>query len=203
MTMDYVRTGKVDWTGDNPPIYLKSDPAGDWSTLALFFRINASDLGRGHMILVLEDPYDKGTPDPVRLCVTDNRQLADYLIADFVRKFGLFRPAHAAIDRLTITEGARFLVEADYPRHVTEIAEFGTHRVEMRWSGLQEMFAVAQPPRDSQTKVHEMFSVFQPATSASITLDGRALPGATVERDFFDRRAQSAALAHSESWICA
>lgn len=199
--MDYVRTGKVDWTGDNPPIYLKTDPAGDWTTLALFFRVNGSDYGRGHMILVLEDPYSRGMSNPVRLCVTDNASLARYLLDDFVRQFGLFRPAAAAIDCLKITEGARFSIQADYPRHVTEIADFDGHRVEMRWSGLQEMFAVAQPPRDSQTKRHEMFSVFQPATSASIILNGRALPGTTVERVFFDRRAQSAALAHSESWI--
>lgn len=199
--MDYVRSGKVDWTGDNPPIYLKTDPDGDWSTLALFFRINGSDLGRGHMTLVLEDPYDRGLADPLRLCCTDNAPLARYLLDDFVRKFGLFRPAAAAIDALEIIDGARFSVEADYPRYVAEIAEFGGRRVELRWSGLQEMFAVAQPPKDSQTGRHEMFSVFQPVSSASITLDGRPLPGTTVERDFFDRRTQSAALAHSESWI--
>lgn len=199
--MDYVRSGKVDWTGDNPPIYLKTDPDGDWSTLALFFRINGSDLGRGHMTLVLEDPYDRGLADPLRLCCTDNAPLARYLLDDFVRKFGLFRPAAAAIDALEIIDGAVFSVEADYPRHIAEVAEFNGHRVEMRWAGLQEMFAVAQPPQDSQTGRHEMFSVFQPATSASVVFDGRPLPGATVERDFFDRRAQSAALAHSESWI--
>jgi hypothetical protein len=102
MTMDYVRTGKVDWTGDNPPIYLKTDPNGEWSTLALFFRVNGSDLGRGHMILVLEDPYGRGIADPVRLCCTDNAPLARYLLDDFVRKFGLFRPAQAAIDALEI-----------------------------------------------------------------------------------------------------
>ncbi|MDR0809756.1 MAG: hypothetical protein LBE86_11640 [Gemmobacter sp.] len=201
--MDYVRKGKVEWTGDNPPIYLKREPTGDWSTLALFFRVNGSDHGRGHMILVLEDPYTTGLAHPVRLCCTDNARLARYLIDDFVRKFGLFRPAHAAIDGLQIIDGACFSVEADYPHHVTEIARFGDHRVEMRWNDLQEMFAVAQPPGDSQTGRHEMFSVFQPAGSASVTLDGRKLAGETVERDFFDRRAQSAALAHSESWICA
>ncbi|MBJ2154027.1 hypothetical protein [Paracoccus sp. IB05] len=200
--MDYVRKGKVEWTGDNPPIYLKTDPNGDWSTLALFFRVNGSDYGRGHMILVLEDPYNRGQANPVRLCSTDNEQLARYLLDDFVRKFGLFRPAQQAIDALQVIGGATFSVEADYPRHVTEIASFGGHRVEMRWSDLQDMFAVAQPPKDSQTGRHEMFSVFQPARSASITLDGRRLAGETVERDFFDRRAQSAALAHSESWIC-
>lgn len=114
--MDYVRTGKVDWTGDNPPIYLKLDPAGDWSTLALFFRINASDYGRGHMTLVLEDPYSKiGVENPTRLCYTDNAPLARYLINDFVRKFGLFRPAGEALDALPIIDGAVFSVEADYP----------------------------------------------------------------------------------------
>ncbi|QPN28449.1 hypothetical protein J8E27_15085 [Brucella sp. 458] len=199
--MDYIRTGKVEWTGDNPPIYLKTDPDGDWTTLALFFRINGSDHGRGNMMLVIEDPYDNGNPDPVRLCVTDNPSLARYLINEFVRKFSLFRSAQAALNSLEITDGAKFSVEADYPRYVTEIANFGMHRLEMSWMDLTEMFAVAQPAKDSQTGAHEMFSVFQPATTASIILNGRKLPGNTIERDFFERRAQSASLAHSESWI--
>lgn len=199
--MDYVRKGKVDWTGDNPPLYLKTDPDGDWSTLALFFRINGSDHGRGNMILVLQDPYAGQAGDAVRLCVTDNAPLARYLIDDFVRCFGLFRPAQKALDALEIVDGATFGTRADYPRHVTEVAEFGGRKVELRWNDLGEMFAVAQPPADSQTGRHEMFSVFQPAGSASVTVDGQVLPGRTVERDFFDRRAQSAALAHSESWI--
>lgn len=199
--MDYVRKGKVDWTGDNPPIYLKTDVNGDWSTLSLFFRINASDYGRGHMILVIQDPYKDEPGDAVRLCVTDNEPLARYLIDGFVRKFGLFRPAQKALDALQIIPGAKFSTEADYPRHVTEIATWGDRTVAMRWNDVGEMFAVAQPPRDSQTGKHEMFSVFQPAQSAAVIVDGRQLPGQTVERDFFDRRAQSAALAHSESWI--
>jgi len=32
-----VRTGAVDWTGENPGMLLKTDPAGDWSVLMLFF----------------------------------------------------------------------------------------------------------------------------------------------------------------------
>jgi hypothetical protein len=31
-----VRTGGVDWTGENPGMLLKTDPAGDWSVLMLF-----------------------------------------------------------------------------------------------------------------------------------------------------------------------
>ncbi len=199
--MDYVRKGKVDWTGDNPPIYLKTDPAGNWTTLSLFFRVNGSDHGRGNMILVLQDPYGEQAGQSVRLCVTDNAPLAQYLLDDFVRKFVLFRPAKRALDDLEIISGATFSTEADYPRHVTEIANFGGRQVAMRWNDMQDMFAVAQPPKDSATGIHEMFSVFQPAGSAAVLVDGIALPGQTVERDFFDRRTQSAALAHSESWI--
>lgn len=199
--MDYVRKGKVDWTGDNPPLYLKTDPNGDWSTLAVFFRINGSDYGRGNMTLVVQDPYADEPGDAVRLCVTDNKPLARYLLDDFIRKFALFRPAGKAIDALEIIDGATFSTEANYPEYVTEIAQFDGHCVALRWSELGEMFAVAQPPQDSQTGEHEMFSVFQPAGSASVTVDGKRLHGQTVEREFFDRRTQSAALAHSESWI--
>lgn len=199
--MDYVRKGKVDWTGDNPPIYLKTDPAGSRSTLSLFFRVNGSDHGRGTKMLVLQDPYGETVGPSARLCVTDNVPLAQYLLDDFVRKFVLFRPATKALDALRIISGAQFSTLADYPRHVTEVADFGGRRVAMRWNDLQDMFAVAQPPAHSATGIHEMFSVFQPAGSAAVLVDGVALPGQTVERDFFDRRTQSAALAHSESWI--
>lgn len=51
-----VLPGAVDWTGDNPFVYLKTDPAGDWSSLSLFFRITTSGHGTGHLILVVTDP---------------------------------------------------------------------------------------------------------------------------------------------------
>lgn len=51
-----VLSGKVDWTGDNPLIYLKTDPEVDWSSLTLFFRVTASDYGTGHLSLVVTDP---------------------------------------------------------------------------------------------------------------------------------------------------
>ena len=46
-----------------------------------------------------------------------------------------------------------------------------------------------------------MFAIFQPAGAASIEVNGTQLPGTTVERDFLNRIAQSAALANSESWV--
>ena len=40
-----VNPGSVEWSGENPGIYLKSDPDGDYSVVALFFRIVLSPYG--------------------------------------------------------------------------------------------------------------------------------------------------------------
>jgi len=201
--LETVRQGEVDWTGDNPFIYLKEDPAGDWTSLSLYFRIALSPLGRGQAILVLEKPYEAQAAGATRICMTDNAPLARFLIDGFVKKFGLFRPCGALLDRMDIVEGAVFSTAVDYPGYHTEAARQDARglAVAMTWEGLGRPFAVDVPPEKSQTAGHEMFSVFQPARNAHVTVNGRRLPGRTVERDFFGGRAQSAALAHSETWV--
>ena len=56
MTDDPYTPGTVDWTGENPGMYLKADPAGDWISLLCFFRITWSPHGPGHALVALEDP---------------------------------------------------------------------------------------------------------------------------------------------------
>lgn len=194
-----VLPGKVDWTGDNPFIYLKTDPGGDWSSLSVFFRITASDHGTGHLTLVVTDPYDAERASALGL--TDNEPLARFLIEEFVSKFVLFRPTRAL-------ETVKLHADAVFSQDVTDTAWVETARdattgveVAMRWDRLQASFAVHQPAAESGTGRHEMLSVFLPAASAGVTVEGTALPGATVERDFFGGRAQSAALALSETWV--
>ncbi len=200
--MNAVRPGVVEWTGDNPFVYLKEDPAGDWSTLALFFRITASAHGTGHMTVVLEAPYVEQPGDATRLCLTDNEPLARYLLDGFVRRFPLFRPAGAALDAVELVSGATFAKEGDGASWQAERASApGGRSATLRWEQLGAPFAVVVPPEDSATGAHEMLSVFRPAGSAVVELDGRRCAGATVERDFLDGPAQSAALALSETWI--
>ncbi|MBU2965840.1 NAD-dependent dehydratase [Amphritea sp. 2_MG-2023] len=200
--MNSIRTGKVDWTGDNPFIYLKTDSEGDWSSLSLYFRIAASDYGRGEVILVLENPYQKEDGSAVRKCLTDNLELAQYLVENFVRRFGLFRAA-VALDNLEYIADACFKTETDYPKQQACIAhsESTGTTLSMIWKDLAEPFAVALPPEETQTGEHEMFAIFQPAGAAQVEVNGTPLPGTTVERDFLNRIAQSAALANSESWV--
>lgn len=201
--LETVRQGTVDWTGDNPFIYLKKTPEGDWSSLSLYFRIALSELGTGKAILVLEEPYTMAAPGAVRLCITDNVPLARYLISDFVKKFGLFRSSGELLDAMHIVGDASFRTETHgTARHVERATNHALGiDVAMVWEDLGRSFAVDVPPEKSQTTVHEMFSVFQPAARAHVTVCERKLPGTTVERDFFGGRAQSAALAHSETWV--
>jgi len=200
--MSSIRTTKVDWTGDNPFIYLKTDPEGDWTSLSLYFRIAASDHGRGEVILVLENPYQKEDDRAVRQCFTDNLPLAQYLVENFVRRFGLFRPA-VALDQLVYTADACFTTQATYPEQQVCSARSSSSgdTLSMIWRGLGEPIAAALPPEETQTGEHEMFAIFQPASSAAVEVNGKALAGTTVERDFMNRIAQSAALANSESWV--
>lgn len=198
-----VKPGAVDWTGDNPFIYLKTDPAADWSALALYFRIALSPHGAGQAMLVLEAPYRPGQAGARRLVLTDNPAMSRYLLDGFVKRFALFRPCAALLERVRIVDGARFSCEhGAQGLHIqrAEHAEEGLS-LEMHWEMLQRPFMAAVPAEQTQTGEHEMFTVFQPAASAWVGVNGERLPGSTVERDFFGGRAASAALAFGETWV--
>ena len=47
----------------------------------------------------------------------------------------------------------------------------------------------------------KLMAVFHAAQSAQVLVNGTPLEGQTIERDFNGSRAQSAALANSETWI--
>lgn len=200
-----VRPGAVDWTGDNPFIYLKTDPAGDWSALALYFRIGLSPHGVGQAMLVLEAPYEPERTDANRFVLTDNLHMTRYLIESFVKRFGLFRPCSQLLSDLRIVDDVTFSSHDEgkglhIQRAVSAQAGLSA---EMHWEGLQRPFMAAVPPDKTQTGIHEMYSVFQPAGSGWVSVNGNRLAGTTVERDFFGMRAASAALAFSETWVSA
>ncbi|RRD57538.1 NAD-dependent dehydratase [Comamonadaceae bacterium OH2545_COT-014] len=201
--MTNTRPGAVDWTGDNPFVYLKTDPAGDWSALALYFRIAMSPHGAGQAMLVLEAPYQAEQAQARRLMLTDNPAMARYLLDGFVKHFALFRPCTALLNGMRIVGQAQFSCQDEGSQRHSQRATQAQEglSLEMHWEELQTPFMAVVPADKTQTGVHEMFSVFRPAASGWIAVNGQRLPGATVERDFFGRRAASAALAFSETWV--
>ena len=196
-----VNPGKVEWSGENPGIYLKDDD-GNWKTLSVFFKVVTSPLGRGIGALLLGAPYQgAGFPAVNNVFVTDNQPLMRWLIANFVSRFPSFSGA-MALGRCPICPRRR----SRRPRRARQVPpgvdlRAMTSTIVMRWEDLAEPFAVDVAPAMSATKQHQMYSVFVEAQRGTIAVNGAPLPGNIIQRNFLDRRMSTAFLAFSETWI--
>jgi hypothetical protein len=196
-----IHPGAIAWTGENPGIYLKDTQDGPWTGLATFFRITWSPFGMGSGVLLLDQPNDEQSlPDAVNICISDNEEMARYLVADFFSNFASFRvsPGLKAIQYLPLTEAYR---EGDTRSTYSEIVKSADFDVKMTWRELGAPYAVDMPPDKGPTGRHEMYSLFLDAADASVTVNGNALKGKVVERDFADTKKSTAFLAFSESWM--
>ena len=136
MAISPIHPGRVAWTGENPGIYLKEQQDGPWTGLATFFRITWSPFGRGKGVLVLDRPnVEKGPPEAWNFCISDNEELANYLVVEFFSKFASFRvsPGINAISYLPLTEARR---EGDCLRSYAEIVKSKDFEVVMTWKSL-------------------------------------------------------------------
>jgi hypothetical protein len=196
-----VFAGTVEWSGENPGISLKESPDGPFVTLASFFRVVLSPHGRGHALVLLRSPHEANAPaERGNYCLTDNEALARYLVSDFVSNFGAFKglPSLGSLvyRRLDSVEPS-----GDPASTYTETVRAGDLHVRLTWSGLGEPFCFALPPDKSATGRHHMPSLFVGCRDATITVNGRTLPGKPVPRDIAGRTITTAMLAFSETWI--
>jgi hypothetical protein len=196
-----VFSGNVDWSGENPGISLKETPDGPFVTLASFFRVVLSPHGRGHALVLMQSPQEKSPPaDRPNLCLTDNEALARYLVTEFVANFGAWK-------RLPGLDGIAYRaldsVEAggDPRTSYSETVRAGDMTVRLEWSGLGQAFCFALPPDKSATGRHYMPSLFVGCQDASVTVNGRRLPGKPMPREVAGQRISTAMLAFSETWI--
>jgi hypothetical protein len=193
--------GEIDWSGDNPGIYLKDSADGPFRSLMVWFRIALSAYGRGHALVLFEDPTRAvGLPEAANFCIADNEPLARHLVDNFCRKFGVFRDAKAfdALQYLPLLE------QREFGDNVTSSGVAVTApglAIELNWGKLGAPFAADVLPEQSATGAHEMYSVFVESSEASIIVNGRRLKGHPFPRPFMGRTASSAFLACSETWL--
>ncbi|MCY4101566.1 MAG: hypothetical protein OXF46_11715, partial [Rhodobacteraceae bacterium] len=82
-----INPGRIEWSGENPGIYLKENADGDYSTLGLFFRVVLSPYGSGTGAIVLGEPdTPKGWPKVPNFIIGDNQRLFMWLIEGWVSK---------------------------------------------------------------------------------------------------------------------
>jgi hypothetical protein len=193
--------GTVDWSGDNPGIYLKDLADGPFISLMVWFRIALSPYGKGHALVLFEDPTRAATwPELANFCISDNEPLARYLVEGFVKKFGVFREAKA-FSTLQYLAMQQHTASGDNVSSSAVTVTAPGLKVELMWDKLGKPFAADVLPEQSATGVHEMYSVFVESADASIVVNGRRLRGRPFARPFMGRSASSAFLAFSETWL--
>ena len=201
MADDIVLDAPVDWTGENPGVYLKEDADGPWVTLASFFRVFVSPHGPGTAMLLLASPSEpSGSAAAPNVCMTDNEPLARWLISDFASKFGFFRgsPAIAGLSFVGLDSAER---GGDALTTYSEAVSGGGHDVKLDWQGVGEPFALVIPQDTSATGKHTILSLFVGADDGTVTLNGTRLAGHVVPHDAFGKQITSAFLAFSETWV--
>jgi hypothetical protein len=193
--------GVVDWSGENPGMYLKEKADGPFVTLVSFFRVVASPHGRGHALVLLEAPLlHRSLPEALNVCVTDNDALAHYLVDGFVTHFGAFKGA-TALQHMDYVPLEGVAVSGDTRSSVVEWVKGGDVEAALSWEDLGEPFVVQLPKEQSATGQHMLLSVFTDARRVTATVNGRTLKGHPVERTFAGRQSSTAFLAFSETWI--
>ncbi|HET7875154.1 MAG TPA: hypothetical protein VFN71_06470 [Methylomirabilota bacterium] len=193
--------GTVDWSGENPGMYLKESADGPFVTLLSFFRVVVSPHGRGHALVLLESPMlDLSIPEALNVCVTDNDPLARWLAKEFVACFGAFRGV-PALDTMRYVPLTAVQCSGDPRSSYMEWVKGDGVEATLSWEALGEPFMVALPREKSATGRHDLYSLFVDAGRVTATVNGRALRGRPFPRDFAGRRSSTAFLAFSETWV--
>jgi len=197
-----INPGRVEWSGENPGIYLKERAEADYAVLALFFRVVLSPHGRGHAAIVLGAPGDaRGWPEVPNFIMTDNQRMMRWIVDGWVTKMPTFlgRDGLGAMTWLDLESVAR--QPNDLKTIYAEVLRGAGVTLEMTWLNLGPPLPVEVTRENSATKEHEMYSVFLEAKQAEIKVNGTPLKGAVQTRQFFGRTMSTAFLAFSETWV--
>ena len=191
----------VDSSGENPGMYLKETADGQFVTLISFFRVVISPHGKGHAAFMLLDPHgDGGDQEKPNVCLTDNEPLAEYLKKGFVSCFSAFKGV-MGLSNMQMKPGWDFMSSGDGRTSHTEWFRSAIGQVNLTWDKLSAPFMVELMKEQSATGAHEMFSLFLESSLATITINGKAVAGKSVPRDWIGRKSTTAFLAFSETWI--
>ncbi len=196
-----ITPGTVDWTGENPGILLKNDD-GSFSAMALFFRIAWSPVGQGQVLLLYGTPNQaEGTPEAPNIVLSDNADLSDYLLNNFVSRLAAFRdaPAFQGLTHLT-AQSVTCDGNAMGDRYCETVSGEG-YSVQMVWEKLEHPRALELMPHQVGSGIHSMFSVLVPAHQGQILVNGKSLPGKLGTRVQADVETTTAFLYFTETWI--
>lgn len=193
---------EVDWSGENPGMYLKDAADGPYVALVSFFRVVLSPHGRGHAAFLVLDPNGDGSqPDRPNVCATDNEPLAAWLRDGFVRHFLAFRGT-TGLDGTRMIPGWDFVAAGDGRTQHTEWFRCGLGQVQLTWQDWGRRYEVELTDGKAVTGKHDMFSTLVVVLATEAYVHGKAIAVRTFPRSFAGRDDSSTAfLAFCETWL--
>jgi hypothetical protein len=196
-----ITPGVVDWTGDNPGILLKNDD-DSFAAMALFFRVAWSPVGQGQVLLLFASPNEElGSAEAPNIILSDNPELSDYLLENFIGRLAVFRDA-PAFEKLNHLVAQSVSSSGDPMSHrYTETVAGGSYTIELIWEQLEAPRALELMPNQVGSGIHTMYTVLVPAQQAQIIVNGRSLPGKLGTRVQAGFETTTAFLYFSETWI--
>jgi hypothetical protein len=191
-----VKAGKVYVSGENPVIRLQLKEGSPPVTSVSFWRVIYSPAGMGHVCYVTSDPTGDGaSKDDLRVAFTDNPALLAYLSKEIMSAFD-----NVYVERPFPGQQARFDKSGDTVSGWRETIMSSTVKVELVWRDFYEPFLL-DTPSGGQRNPYGITSLFIPARSAEVLINGVKVAGQPVPQMRGTRQSSSAFMAFSETWV--
>jgi len=178
---------RIHITGENPGIRLRDRQGGPILAQINFWRVAWSPVGTGHVCFVTTGD-GRGLND-LRLALTDNERLADYVTHDTMAKLvpDFANPPYKAVR-------ATFGFSGDSLNERTETCNSDRYKVAATWRGLSDgNYGEMRPPNGFL-----MQFIIMIANEGEIRINGKKLPGTVQPTTPGD--IPNAYLAFAETW---
>ena len=189
----------VIFTGENPGLSLFRPGTGELVAAASYWRTTYSAHGEGNALVVWLDLAAAGVGEGTLTAIyADNAPLARFVTDTLNQHFGDFQnkglPSVAP-------EPARFFQESDSRSYHRVAAHAETHRIELVWRDVRDYQQVIGSELLLGGRSFELATVICPCAEATITFDGKPVPGEVRLSERDGRPQSSAFLAFAESWV--
>ena len=190
-----IKKGTVYVSGENPGIRLMMKAGAAPTTDVSFWRVIYSPVGMGHVCYVTSDITGNGpSSDDVRVALTDNDALADYISKDIMSVFNMEH-----VDNPFTKARATFQKSGNTSMEWKETIKGDKYTVELVWRDFYTTFLI-DIPVGGQFK-YGITSMFMPAKSADVVINGKKAAGMPFPEPMGAMPSSSAFLAFSETWV--
>jgi hypothetical protein len=195
-----IKLGKVYVTGENPVVRLLDKEGGTPLTFASYWRIVWSPVGPGHVCYITTG--DGKSPADLRFALTDNQKLYDYLTREIMAVLDPTIPSRPfSVVQATFRDpGQGTFSSSGAMQERTIQMKSQKYNVTLTWRDFYEAFQLDTPVGGAPNPFG-VASLFIPAKSAEVTINGKKAPGNVYPQMRGPAQSSSAFLAFSESWV--